>query len=178
MGKSGNYPQAALETVPPEAVRQIVTSLKQLHDMGHPGTDEEVKDRIDQYFEFCEYSSIRPGVESLCLSLHITRQTLLNWSNGLGCSEKRQEIAQSARAFLAAYLEQVTLQGKLNPASSCFMFKNWFNYHDNVTVEQTKEPERRALSAAELPKLSVDDWETKETAAMPRLGFDDRQQDT
>lgn len=148
-----SYPQTALEAVSPEAVQKIVTSLKQLHDLGRPTTDEELAERIDQYFQFCEHSSVRPGVESLCLSIHIARQTLLNWANGQGCSERRQQIAQSARSFLAAYLEQLTLQGRLNPASSCFMFKNWFNYHDNVLPEPTPEPQRRFMTMAELPNL-------------------------
>lgn len=162
-----NYPQNQLDQVEPTKVQEIVTSLKQLHDMGQPKTDLEVRERIDQYFLFCEQSSIRPGVESLCLSLHITRQTLLNWANGQGCSEERQKIAETARGFLAAYLEQVTLQGKLNPASSCFMFKNWFNYHDNMTIEPIQEPQRRALSAAELPKLG--DFKQLQSDDLPQL---------
>lgn len=153
MGKS-NYPQSQLDEIEPTKTQEIVTSLKQLHDLGRPETDEEVKNRIDQYFQFCEHSSLRPGVESLCLSLHIVRQTLNNWANGQGCSEERQRIAQTARGFLAAYLEQVTMQGKLNPASSCFMFKNWFNYHDNAIMETPQEPQKKILTADQLPDLS------------------------
>lgn len=148
-----NYLQGQLEEVEPSKVQEIVTSLKQLHDMGQPRTDGEVEGRINQYFEFCEHSSLRPGVESLCLSLHITRQTLLNWANGQGCSEERQRLAQTARGFLAAYLEQVTMQGKLNPASSCFMFKNWFNYHDNVAVEPQQWQQRPVIPADEPIRL-------------------------
>lgn len=46
--------------------------------MGRPQTDEEVANRINDYFEFCERSSIRPGIESLCMALHISRTTLLD----------------------------------------------------------------------------------------------------
>ena len=60
-----NYPQAKLDNIEPAAVQQIVSSLKELHDMGRPQTDEEVANRINDYFEFCERSSIRPGIESL-----------------------------------------------------------------------------------------------------------------
>lgn len=134
MGKS-NYPQLAIDELEPSAVQQIVTSLQELHQMGKPETDFEVEDRINAYFRFCENSSVRPGVESLCLALHITRTTLFNWANGKGCSEVRQELIQSAKAFIAAFLEQATLQGKLNPASSCFLFKNWCSYHDNISLE-------------------------------------------
>ena len=152
-----NYPQAAIEEVEPSVVQQITASLRELHDKGRPETDFEVEDRINDYFEFCERSSMRPGVESLCLSLHITRTTLFNWSNGIGCSDVRKELIQSAKAFIAAYLEQVTLQGKLNPASSCFLFKNWCGYKDTLSLEESAphETERRALSASELPKLGA-----------------------
>lgn len=118
-----NYPQGQLDEIRPEKTQEIVTSLMELHDMGQPRTDDEVRERVEQYFKLCERSSLRPGAESLCLSLHIVRQTLLNWSKGIGCSEERMRIAQSARGLLASFLEQATLQGKLNPASSCFSLK-------------------------------------------------------
>ena len=47
-----NYLQGQLEEVEPSKVQEIVTSLKQLHDMGQPRTDGEVENRINQYFEF------------------------------------------------------------------------------------------------------------------------------
>lgn len=166
-----NYPQAAIENVEPSVVRQITASLRELHDKGKPETDFEVEDRINSYFEFCEKSSMRPGVESLCLSLHITRTTLFNWANGIGCSDVRKDLILSAKAFIAAYLEQVTLQGKLNPASSCFLFKNWCNYKDTISLEEAMphEEEKKALSAAELPRLGVIK-ESKEAVLLPRLG--------
>lgn len=166
-----NYPQAAIEEVEPSVVRQITASLRELHEKGKPETDFEVESRISSYFEFCERSSMRPGVESLCLSLHITRTTLFNWANGIGCSDVRKELIQSAKAFIAAYLEQVTLQGKLNPASSCFLFKNWCNYKDTISLEEStpQETERRALSAAELPKLGAMKANL-EPQLLPRLG--------
>lgn len=147
-----NFPQGKLEELRPEKTQEIVASLRELHDMGQPRTDEEVRDRIDQYFKLCEQSSLRPGVESLCLSLHIVRQTLLNWSQGQGCSEERKRIAQTARGFLASFLEQATLQGKLNPASSCFFFKNWFNYRDNVIDMPSENESHKAVSVLDFTK--------------------------
>lgn len=68
--------------------------------------DEEIKQRIDEYFSFCQQSSIRPGIESLCMALHISRTTLFNWNNGTGCSEMCQELIQSAKAFIGALLSK------------------------------------------------------------------------
>ena len=67
MGKN-SYPQGQIDDLEQSTVQEIVTSLKQLHDRGKPQTDEEIKQRIDEYFLLCQQSRIRPGIESLCLS--------------------------------------------------------------------------------------------------------------
>lgn len=132
-----NYPQGQLDDLEPSNVREIVSSLKQLYDKGKPTTDEEIGERIDEYFLFCQQSSIRPGIESLCLSLHISRTTLFNWSNGTNCSAKCQEYAQSAKAFIAAFIEQAMLGGKISPPSGIFLMKNWLSYKDAISLEES-----------------------------------------
>lgn len=134
-----NYPQAGLDEMEPATVQQIVSSLKELHDLGKPQTDEEVEQRIDKYFAFCQHSSIRPGIESLCMALHISRTTLFRWNNGIDCSACRQEVIQSAKSFIGAFLEQAVLGGKISPPSGIFLMKNWLNYKDTVSFEE-KEP--------------------------------------
>ena len=150
-----SYPQGQIEDVEPSTVREIVTSLKELHDRGKPQTDEEIRQRIDECFSFCQQSSIRPGIESLCLSLHISRTTLFNWNNGTNCSAKRQEYIQSAKAFIAAYIEQAVLGGKISPPSGIFLMKNWLNYRDTISLEDNipDKTAKRVLTVAELPKL-------------------------
>ena len=160
--RKNNYPQGQLDDVQPEKVQELVKSLKQLHDRGKPQTDEEIKQRIDEYFSFCQQSSIRPGIESLCLSLHISRTCLFNWNNGIGCSEKCQEYVQSAKAFISAYIEQAMLSGKISPPSGIFLMKNWLGYKDTVSIEEAMPHEdiKQVSTAAELPKLlSVEDEE-------------------
>lgn len=149
------YPQGQIDDIEPSTVREIVTSLRELHDRGKPQTDEEIRQRIDEYFSFCQQSSIRPGIESLCLSLHISRTTLFNWNNGINCSEKCQEYVQSAKAFIAAYIEQAVLGGKISPPSGIFLMKNWLNYRDTISLEDNipETTARRVLTAADLPKL-------------------------
>lgn len=132
-----NFPQAGLDNIEPIAVQQIVTSLKELYDLGKPQTDEEMKQRIDEYFSFCERSSIRPGIESLCMALHISRTTLFRWSNGLDCTKYRQELVQTAKTFIGAFLEQAMLGGKISPPSGIFLMKNWLSYKDNIGIEET-----------------------------------------
>ena len=159
-----NYPQAGLGEIEPEAVQQLVTSLKELHELGKPKTDEETKERIDEYFSFCERSSLRPGIESLCLSLHITRTTLYRWANGQDCSSYRQELVQSAKAFIGAFIEQAMLSGKISPPSGIFLMKNWLSYKDAISIEESipkTEDTGRRITLEELkgrvPRLEYDE---------------------
>lgn len=150
-----NYPQAGLDDIKPETIQKIVTSLKELHDMGKPATDEDVAKRIDEYFEFCQRSSLRPGIESLCMALHISRTTLFRWNKGQDCSEYRQELIQSAKSFIGAFLEQAMLGGKISPPSGIFLMKNWLSYKDQISIEETmpNSEHKTALCASELPNL-------------------------
>lgn len=157
------FPQGSLDDIEPSAVQDIVTSLAQLHSAGRPKSDDEVEERIKEYFSFCQRSSIRPGVESLCMALHIGRATLLRWSLGEGCSPRRQELIQSAKSFISAYIEQAMLGGKISPPSGIFLMKNWLGYKDSVSIEESLPiaSNKHALTAAELPKLGMADVEEK-----------------
>lgn len=150
-----SYPQGQIDSLEPSTVQEIVTSLNQLHDKGRPKTDEEIKQRIDEFFSFCQCSSIRPGIESLCMSLHISRTTLFNWNNGIGCSERCQEMIQSAKAFIGAFIEQAMLGGKISPPSGIFLMKNWLSYKDAISIEESiqNKEEKRILAVDELPRL-------------------------
>lgn len=155
MGKN-NYPQSGLDNVEPEVMHEIVHSLRELHELGRPKTDEEVQERIDDYFSFCERSSLRPGVESLCMALHISRTTLFRWNNGEDCSEARREMIQSAKSFIGSFLEQTMLCGKISPPSGIFLMKNWLSYKDTISLEESapQHDKRKILADAKLPDLS------------------------
>jgi len=69
---AGKAPQGQLTEMNPVKVKAIIHSLRQLYDIGKPKTNLELKERIDMFFQFCEDSSIRPGVQALCTALHMT----------------------------------------------------------------------------------------------------------
>lgn len=167
-----SYPQTQLDDIEPSTVQEIVTSLKELHDKGKPQTDEEIKQRIDEYFAFCQYSSIRPGIESLCLALSITRTSLFNWNNGLGCSQKCQEYVQSAKAFIGAFIEQAMLSGKVSPPTGIFLAKNWLNYKDTISLEERTQDTMQHLpqrSAEEIAASYGRKYENAEYLELPEL---------
>lgn len=164
------YPQTQLEEVEPGTVQEIVCSLRQLHELGKPKTDQEVADRIDQYFLFCQNSKLRPGIEGLCQALSISRTTLYRWSKGEDCSEFRKELIENAKGFIAAFLEQVMLSGKISPPSGIFLMKAWLGYKDTISIEELvpDKPERKILPMDYFPVLG-DSTKADDDVTLPRL---------
>ena len=151
MARKNNFPTGELESLPKEYTGEVVESLMELYRKGKPKTDEETERRIDEYFELCDKASIRPGIESMRLSLGgISRQTLLNWENGIGCSEKRQELIVRAKSFVVAFLEQLMLNNKIFPGSAIFFLKNWANYRDNVEISTLENSSVTQLNREEI----------------------------
>lgn len=135
--------QGKLDKIPSTDIQRATSSLVELHNMGECKTDEEVKQRIDDYFSFCVSSSIRPGIESLCLALHITRMTLFRWAKGIGCSPERKQMAEAAKQTISAFIEQMSLAGKVPPVTAIFLMKNWCGYRDGEPLEDNREPEEQ-----------------------------------
>lgn len=138
--------QTDLAEISTDDVRKIVQDLRRLYSLPRCRTDTEVEKRISEYFEICDRQGMRPGIEQLSLALGISRVTFFNWCRGVGCSKERQQIAEKAHQIVIAYIENATLSGRLNPASSCFFLKNWAQYRDVQTVEAVvnspMEPEK------------------------------------
>lgn len=133
---AGKAPQSQLLEISPAKIKATVHDIKQLYDLGRPETDEELEQRIDMFFQFCENSSIRPAVSALCTALHISRTTLFRWSRGEDCSKKRQEIIEMAKSFIDAFLEQATMSGQVQCAVGIFLMKNWLGYKDTISIEE------------------------------------------
>lgn len=155
MAKS-NLPTNGLNEVSTEFAHDTIKSLNDLYNMGRPNSDDEVEQRIDEYFRFCEQSSIRPGVESLGLALSVSRTAIWNWEHGIDCSMRRQEIIIKAKSYITAYIEQCMLNNKMYPGSAIFMLKNWAGYKDTVefTTEQNAGAQTPALSQEEIHRIA------------------------
>ena len=155
MAKS-NFPTNGLNNVSSEFAHDTIKSLNDLYSMGRPNSDDEVEQRIDEYFRFCEQSSIRPGIESLGLALSVSRTALWNWEHGIDCSPRRQHLIVKAKSFVTAYLEQAMLNNKIYPGGAIFCLKNWAGYKDSVeiTTEQSTGLKTPAMSQEEIHRIA------------------------
>ncbi|MCM1189374.1 MAG: hypothetical protein NC541_08765 [bacterium] len=174
--RNSNFPSNQLNNLPPEVCKATVDNLKELSSMGKPKTEAELKERINQYFDFCAAKGFRPGIETLCLALGgISRQSLWVWCNGgAGKSQEWADICNTAKQFILGFLEQLSMTGKINPANSIFYLKNWAGYSDAVTVEPVSTVQK-VLTGDQLPRLEAPDEENALSASdLPRLAEDNR----
>lgn len=142
---SKNFPQQQLNAMAesnPEFVSNTVDCLLKLRSKGKPQSIEELRIRIDDYFRFCADSGYRPALESLSLSLGVSRISFWHWRNGSRGSEWA-EACESAAQMIIVFLESCVMSGKINPASGIFLLKNIAGYSDTQTLEFKKSDTMR-----------------------------------
>ena len=156
--KTSNYPSNQLNHLQEGVCSQIVTSLRELSQKGKPETLEELQNRIDMYFRFCAERDFRCGIESLALSLGVTRQGFWLWcqDDGGGHGTEWRDVCRQAKQFILCFLESLSLSGRLNPASSIFYLKNWGNYKDSISFDDVPQSSvKQALSIEDLKLLDL-----------------------
>lgn len=106
-----------------------------------PQSIEELRERIDSYFAYCQNNNVHPGIEQLCFRLCVSRQGLLDWCNGKGRGKDPEwaEACQEAKQFIYAFLELVHEQGKINPVSAIFLLKTWAGYKESIEITNGHE---------------------------------------
>ena len=135
-----NFPQqqvSELSETNPNFVSDTVRNLMGLRSKGKPQTQEELQNRVDEYFCFCANNGYRPAIESLALSLGVSRVTFWQWRNGSRGDEWGQ-ICEAAAQMIITFLEACMMSGKINPASAIFLLKNIAGYSDVSTLEVRK----------------------------------------
>ncbi len=151
--KSNVYSNQLKEIEGSDFVGTTVRSLIELSKLGIPKSDHELEQRITEYFQHCINNNSRPGIESLCLSLSTSRQNFWKWcSGGGGKSDEWQHQCLLAKQVIISFLESAGMSGKLNPATSIFLLKNWANYSDN-TIPVVEHADQKFLVVNDLPVL-------------------------
>lgn len=152
------FPNSSLSNLDGETfVSETVGSLMELAGRGIPKDSTDLRQRIHEYFMFCEERQMRPSIENLCLALGTSRQNFWNWCNGSNIQTRDsewQELCVQARQVVICFLETAHLAGRINPASAIFLLKNWAGYRDSVELETVKSQTGRALTANDLPTLT------------------------
>ena len=151
-GRGGkyNFPSAVdPETESPDVVREAATSVQYWYKRGanKATSDEEVQQRIDEFFSTCIETGQRMTVEKMALALGITRKTLYDWEIQ---SNKRGDIIKRAKEYLAAFDADLATSGRMNPVPYIFRAKNYYGMRDQVDIIAASGPGLAAGSAEEI----------------------------
>lgn len=94
--------------------------------------EKQVEDRIMWYLRRCMEYDMKPGVVGLANALHVSRQTLWAWKNGVrrGDETAHVDLIKRAYGFLEELWEDYMLNGKVSPPNGIFLGKNHFDYKD------------------------------------------------
>lgn len=116
--------------------RALALNLK-IRDLGlrgKPKTQEEMQDRITEYFTLCQEAQLNPTVEGLALAVDYDRRSLFEISKGT-FNQPFMDIIKNAKDFIANYDAILAASNKMNSAVYCFRSKNFYGMKDTVQVE-------------------------------------------
>lgn len=117
---------------------------------------KQVEQRIGDYFQHCMENDRRPQVVGMCNWLGISRDTLNTWKNGEYRKGSHSDIIKKAMGFLEEMWAEAMLTNHLNPATGCFIAKNWYNYSDTQQIVVTPNNPLQGLDADDARKRLID----------------------
>ena len=128
----------ALKNEKKEDITRIIGQSVQYFRTCTVKNDEELMDRIDDYFHQCMVDGEIPTVEGMALAIGITPQRLRQWEYQIdGRNESRALIVQKAKAVLASIDASLVSEGKIPQVSYIFRAKNFFGMKDQQDIVVT-----------------------------------------
>lgn len=111
---------------------------------------QQVEQRINQYFDFCEQNDRKPNMIGMANWLGVDRATVNSWKTGEYRSETHLPVIKRAVDILEELWVDYMLNGKVNPGSGIFLGKNMFQYKDVADIVVTPKSPLEGKSEEEL----------------------------
>lgn len=115
-------------------VLDLNLKIRALGIQGKPKTQEEMKERITEYFALCQEAGLNPTVEGLALATDYDRRSIFEIGKGT-FNQPFMDIIKKAKDFIANYDAILAASNKMNAAVYCFRSKNFYGMKDSVQVE-------------------------------------------
>ena len=141
-GGKNNFPSSkvAVETAEDKAlVSKLLTEVLVEYKQPKVQSDEELAERIDNYFMRCAMNGQVPTVEEMCMCTGYAQSTIWDWENGRrqGFSNSTAEIIKKAKDTLKTFDAKLVIAGKLNFLAYCFRAKNYYGMVDKQEMVVT-----------------------------------------
>lgn len=134
-GGKNNFPSTkfSAETNEDKAlVGKLLTEVLVEYKQPKVKSDEELAERIDNYFHRCAENGQVPTVEEMCMCTGYSYSTIWDWENGRrnGFSNSTADIIKKAKDVLKTFDAKLVISGKLNFLAYCFRAKNYYGMVD------------------------------------------------
>ena len=100
--------------------------------------DQEIEDRINEYFSICAKWDVKPAVSGLSMALGLDRRRL--WEikadvedRNVNLTQRGRDVIKKAYVFMENLWENYMLNYKIHPTAGIFLAKNNFGYKDEQT---------------------------------------------
>lgn len=123
-------------------------------------SDDELAQRIDNYFLRCAEHGQVPTVEEMSLSTGYSISTVMDWEIGRnkGFSPETSLIIKKAKGYLQTFDAKLVIAGKMNFLAYCFRAKNYYGMKDQQEVMLTpNNPLGETTSPEELRRKYLED---------------------
>ena len=91
---------------------------------------EQVADRINMYFDFCQNNDRKPSMLGIANWLGVSRDTLNSWKRGEYRATTHSDLIEKAVMVLEELWTDYMQNGLVNPVSGIFLGKVMFGYKD------------------------------------------------
>ena len=172
-GGKDNFPSSRAGLIQTEEDRQFVSKLlgEVLAEYNRPRVknDEELAERLSDYFDRCVKTGQVPTVEELFLSTGFSYWYMHDIEVGKrkGFSPETAQIIKKAKAFLMTFDAKLAVSGKMNFLAYCFRAKNYYGMVDKQehVITPTTQDETQYNAEDIMKRYVLDDPNTIETTA-------------
>ena len=109
-----------------------------LHSLDLPPIDtsdpEQVKERISEYFDYCQIYNLFPSISGLANWIGVHRDTLHSWKTGEMRKNTHQKIINDAYSVIETVIVDMLLDNKIVAPVGIFWLKCLFGYRDRFDI--------------------------------------------
>lgn len=114
-----------------EDISRVVRESFQYFNRPLAKTDEEVAERLNEYFAQCQEEGQLPTVEDMCLALGGYRELIDRWAKR---NDNRGHIIKKAKEIIAGMDAKLAAEGRIPQVVYIFRAKNYYGMKDQQEV--------------------------------------------
>ena len=150
-GSAGIYGhvELMLPNAPKEEIQMRMRRLLRWYESPRPVTEQELAERIREFFNECAVLGDYPSYEKLCMALGCTMEEFRAWCYGRGVTENWAASCSKGLQTLSGIMGEMAANGEIDRNVYMFQARKYFNMVDNMTVNLNVRSELGVIHESE-----------------------------